>query len=75
MIAPSNDGGTSLLGASRRIRFAYGPASFHRHLLRLRDPRVVVRLGLALDLDDASDLEAARGHTKGQWLDQYPSSL
>lgn len=72
IIAPSNDGGTTLLGAARRIRFGYGPASFQRHLPRLADPEVIVRLGLALDLDDASDLEAARGHAKGAWLRRYP---
>lgn len=71
VIAPSNDGGTSLLGAARPIRFGYGPASFHRHLPRLRHPEVVVRLGLALDLDDATDLAAARAHAKGAWLDRY----
>ncbi|HJR92032.1 MAG TPA: 2-phospho-L-lactate guanylyltransferase [Acidimicrobiia bacterium] len=72
VIAPSNDGGTSLLGAARRVRFGYGPASFHRHLARLEHPQVVVRLGLALDLDDASDLAAARSHPRGRWLDRYP---
>lgn len=72
VIAPSNDGGTSLVGAGRPFRFAYGSASFHRHLPRLRDPIVLVRLGLALDLDDASDLDAARTHPSGAWLDRYP---
>ena len=72
VIAPSNDGGTSLVGAGRPIRFGYGSASFHRHLPRLRDPIVLVRLGLTLDLDDASDLDAARTHPNGAWLDRYP---
>lgn len=72
VIAPSNDGGTSALGAGRIVRFAYGPASFHRHLARLADPVVVVRPGLALDLDDISDLRAARAHRQGAWLQRYP---
>jgi 2-phospho-L-lactate guanylyltransferase len=72
VIAPSNDGGTTLVGAGRPFRFAYGSASFHRHLPRLHHPIVLVRLGLALDLDDASDLDAARTHPNGAWLDRYP---
>ena len=68
-IAPSSDGGTSLLGASDRIPTAYGPGSFHRHLVRLGpDVRVFVSLGLALDLDTVSDLEAARRHHRGAWM-------
>lgn len=68
-IAPSSDGGTSLLGASEPVLTAYGPGSFHRHLVRLGpDVRVFVSLGLALDLDTVSDLEAARRHPRGAWM-------
>ncbi len=72
VIAASNDGGTSAVGGHAPIRFGYGPGSFHVHLKRLRSAQVVVRLGLALDLDDASDLRAARSHPRGQWLGRYP---
>lgn len=67
-IAPSSDGGTSLLGASVTIVTTYGPGSFHRHLTRMNDPRVVVTLGLALDLDTPSDLAAAARHPAGAWM-------
>jgi 2-phospho-L-lactate guanylyltransferase (CobY/MobA/RfbA family) len=68
-IAPSSDGGTSLLGASDPMPTSYGPGSFHRHLVRLGPGvRVFVSLGLALDLDTVSDLEAARRHHRGAWM-------
>ncbi|MEX1044114.1 MAG: 2-phospho-L-lactate guanylyltransferase, partial [Acidimicrobiia bacterium] len=54
VVAPSSDGGTSLVGSSLdRFAFSYGPGSFHRHLAALarEDPRVIFTLGLALDLD------------------------
>lgn len=71
-IAASNDGGTSLIGGDGPMVFSYGPGSFHRHLATLRTPRVIFRLGLALDLDDASDLAAAARHERGSWLGLYP---
>lgn len=71
-IAPADDGGTSLVGGTDRIRFSYGPASFHRHLARLAAARVVIRLGLTLDLDGPADLLAARSHPRGAWLRRYP---
>lgn len=72
-LAPTDDGGTSLIGGWGGFDFAYGPASFHRHLRRATDPRPLVRLGLALDLDDPGDYLAARHHPRGQWLDRYPA--
>lgn len=71
VIAPSNDGGTSLIGGGQPIPFAYGPGSFRRHLAALDDPTILVRLGLALDLDDPSDLQAALTRHHGRWLHQY----
>lgn len=75
-VAPTDDGGTSLIGGSDEMRFSYGPASFHRHLARLSAVRaavqVVVRLGLSLDLDGPADLMAARSHHRGTWLQRYP---
>lgn len=60
-IAPSTDGGTAAVGGDGPMRFAFGPGSFHRHLTQLADPRVMVRLGLCLDVDSPPDLEAAAG--------------
>ncbi|HZD03689.1 MAG TPA: hypothetical protein VE173_02190, partial [Longimicrobiales bacterium] len=64
-----------LIGGHGPTSFSYGPGSFRRHLPRLPRPRVIVRLGLALDLDGPIDLEAARGHPHGQWLRRYPARL
>lgn len=79
VIAPSSDGGTSLIGAHLdRFDFAYGPGSFHRHLARLRatDPLILARIGLSLDVDEPSDLVAAGRHRGGDWLGPYlPPSL
>lgn len=60
-LAPSSDGGTSAIGASGAFAFSFGVGSFHRHLPRLRSPRVVARLGLLLDVDSPLDLRAATG--------------
>ena len=72
VLAPSSDGGTSLIGGrgDPGFEFAYGKASFHRHLSRLRhrSPRVLYRLGLVLDLDRPSDLQAVLSHPRGRWL-------
>lgn len=59
VIAPSSDGGTSVLSSSRHIEFSYGPGSFHRHLARLDDPVIVARAGLLHDLDTARDFRSA----------------
>lgn len=59
VLAPSADGGTSAIGARGEFGFAYGPASFHRHLARLGAPTVVTRPGLALDVDSPVDIDAA----------------
>ena len=40
VIAPSADGGTSAIGSTSEVAFAFGPGSFFRHLARLGDPRV-----------------------------------
>lgn len=71
VIAPSSDGGTSLIGATQPVRFAYGPGSFRRHLAAMKplDPSVIVTVGWALDLDTPADLAAARRHPDGEWLE------
>lgn len=63
VIAPSYDGGSGLLMGSGAFPFSYGPGSFHRHMQAANGTAdVVVRAGLALDLDTARDLEAAMSH-------------
>ena len=68
LIAPSSDGGTSALSARTTIDFAYGTGSFHRHLSKLDDPRVITATGLLHDLDSTSDLRSASQHARGQWI-------
>ncbi|HEY6627408.1 MAG TPA: 2-phospho-L-lactate guanylyltransferase [Acidimicrobiia bacterium] len=68
VIAPSADGGTSALGGGEPIRFAYGPGSFHRHLVRMPEAAVVARTGLLHDVDSPADLISARNHPRGAWL-------
>jgi 2-phospho-L-lactate guanylyltransferase len=73
-LAPSDDGGTSLIGGTGKFHFSYGPASFHRHLARLTAPRVMVRLGLTLDLDGPRDYTTAGATPGGEWLRRYAGS-
>ena len=68
VIAPSSDGGTSAISARRSIEFAFGPASFHRHLPQLVSPRIVARTGFLLDIDSPSDLASALSHPRGRWM-------
>jgi 2-phospho-L-lactate guanylyltransferase len=72
VIAPSADGGTSALGGRGEAGFSYGPGSFHRHLARFREARIVSRTGLLHDVDSFSDLESARMHPRGKWLREIP---
>lgn len=60
VIAPSRDGGTSLIGGKGGPRsFSYGPGSFRRHLSATRGQAIIlVRRGLALDVDRPWDLTA-----------------
>jgi len=60
VIAPSRDGGTSLIGGNGGPQsFSYGPGSFRRHLSAARGQAIIlVRRGLALDLDRPWDLTA-----------------
>lgn len=77
VIAASSDGGTSLVGSTSSLRFAYGPGSFHRHLrlLAATEPLILATTGLALDLDTPADLEAVRAHPRSRWLDLGDSAL
>ena len=68
VIAPSADGGTSAIGSEHQIEFAFGPGSFHKHMARLRAPRVIATTGLLHDIDHPPDLESALNHPLGRWL-------
>lgn len=68
VLAPAHDGGTSLVVATGPFPFRYGPRSFHRHLHAVPNATVVVRPGLALDLDTPRDLEMALALPQGAWL-------
>jgi 2-phospho-L-lactate guanylyltransferase len=68
VIAPSSDGGTSAIGSDSEFRFEFGVGSFHRHLPRLPGAEIVVRTGLALDVDSPNDLAAAAASPRGTWL-------
>ena len=60
VLSPSHDGGTSLIGGTGpSFPFRYGPGSFRRHLAALRgEATILIRPGLALDLDHPRDLAA-----------------
>lgn len=75
VIAPSYDGGTSALGSHRYIDFAYGSGSFHRHLRHCSTAQVVVRPGLAHDLDTVADLDEIRSHPDGQWINPLMTTI
>ncbi len=71
VVAPSSDGGTSMVGAALDwMSFAYGAGSFHRHLAALagHEPLVVINRGLLLDLDTPDDMAAASATAEGSWL-------
>ena len=68
VLAPSYDGGTSALGGHGHFPFAYGVASFHRHLHAGFSPTVITSLGFQLDIDSPADLSVAARHPRGAWL-------
>jgi 2-phospho-L-lactate guanylyltransferase len=68
VLGPSADGGTSALGGRGDARFSYGPGSFHLHLGRFPQAGIVTRPGLLHDVDSYADLESARRHRRGSWL-------
>lgn len=61
VIAPSADGGTSLIGHHQpEIEFVYGRASFQRHLRQIPAAHVFIDHRLGCDLDHPRDLDLAR---------------
>ena len=75
VLAPSRDGGTNLIAATGGFRFAYGPGSFARHVAAAaqRTPLIVVRTGLAVELDTPADLAATVRRPDGRWLAEFLS--
>ncbi|MDH3260179.1 MAG: 2-phospho-L-lactate guanylyltransferase [Acidimicrobiia bacterium] len=72
LLAPSHNGGTSLITAElESFPFTYGQASFRRHFAAVAPltHRVLVRPGLAIDLDGPEDLATAVGLPAGRWLE------
>jgi 2-phospho-L-lactate guanylyltransferase len=69
VIAPSYDGGTTLLGpVPDGFRFAYGVGSYTRHLAALPAASPMIDAHLALDIDSAHDLDRALATRQGRWL-------
>jgi 2-phospho-L-lactate guanylyltransferase len=79
VIAPSRDGGTSLLGSNGDPPpFCYGPGSYRRHLHAVRGQAItLLRPGLALDLDRPWDLAALHrlGYLPGEIQAAQPPDL
>ena len=75
LLAPSSDGGTSMVGGTGSFEFSFGVGSFHRHLARVaaRDHVVITSTGTLLDLDTPSDIAAAISHRDGKWLTDFPA--
>ncbi|MGA7098478.1 MAG: 2-phospho-L-lactate guanylyltransferase [Acidimicrobiia bacterium] len=73
VISPSADGGTSLVSTREDLSFQYGAGSFHRHLAQAPGSIVVATTGLLHDVDSIGDLESARAHTRGRWLQRVLS--
>lgn len=76
-IGPARDGGTNLIGGHGEFRFAYGTASFHRHLGTIarsgRPPRILVSEAIATEVDTIRDLTAAASRPGGEWLGAFLS--
>lgn len=69
VIAPSYDGGTTLLGpVPDGFEFAYGVGSYTRHLAVLPAARPIISPELALDVDSSHDLVRALAAREGRWL-------
>lgn len=72
LLAPSHNGGTSLIAADLpTFQFAYGPASFRRHfaVAARTAHQILVRTGLAIDLDGPEDLATVVRLPAGRWLE------
>lgn len=70
-IAPSLDGGTTLVGGRESLVTSYGEASFHRHLTGLDRPTILTTTGLLHDVDSMTGLASAAAHPRGRWLREF----
>lgn len=70
-IAPSLDGGTSAIAGTGAFEPRFGSGSFHRHQA-ISARRVVVRPGLAIDLDRPAILRAVSRLPGGAWVAHLP---
>lgn len=68
VIAPSRDGGTNAIAAHGPVHFRYGPGSYIAHRSGLPTSVVLVRPGLAYDLDTPADLDHMRRLAAGGWI-------
>lgn len=69
VLIPAHDGGTNVIAGPRTsFRFAYGRASFHRHLAAHPGSLVRTHPQLSLDLDTETDLLRILAHPQGTWL-------
>lgn len=68
VLAPSSDGGTSMVGGLGPRAFSYGPGSFFRHLAMAPDSAIVATPGLLHDVDSPNDLKAAMSSSGGRWI-------
>ncbi len=75
VVAPSHDGGTSAIGSRGLIEFRYGNGSYHRHLRQMPAAAVVVRPGLAFDLDTVADLDGILRHPGGKWIRELLAAI
>lgn len=75
VIAPSHDGGTSALGGLGHVDFRYGIGSFQRHLRQVPTAAVIVRPGLAFDLDTVDDLDGMLRHPRGDWIKRLLAAI
>ena len=71
VIAPSADGGTSAIGSTHDVSFAFGRGSFQRHLAQLDDPVVISSVGLLHDIDTPDDLRSGASTGRADWLKTY----
>lgn len=68
VLAPSSDGGTSMIGGRGTRSFSYGPGSFSRHLAITPNSEIIARPGLLHDVDSPNDLTAAISRPSGKWV-------
>lgn len=74
VVAPSHDGGTSLVGARGAFAFSFGQGSFRRHLALLPQAKILLRRGLLLDVDTGDDVTRLLDVPGFETLNRPPAS-